>query len=88
MKYFKHVLVLVALLVFLSANIFAQEEEMTSDEWEAEIARLTQEKADLTKEIEALQAEVNAMNEKKNSLQPFDLLGLTGIVFFRNFFMP
>lgn len=74
MKYYKHALALLALLIFFSTSIIAQEEEeeMTSEEWEAEIARLTQEKADLTTEIEALQAEVNALTEKKNSLQSFE----------------
>jgi uncharacterized protein YoxC len=72
MKYYKHVLALLALLVFFSTSIIAQEEEISTDEWEAEIARLTQEKADLTKELEGLQAEVNAMTEKKNSLQAFE----------------
>ena len=72
MKYYKQALALLALLVFFSTSILAQEEEMTSEEWEAEIARLTQEKADLTAELEGLQAEVNAMTEKKNSLQSFE----------------
>lgn len=72
MKYYKQVLALLALLVFFSTSVLAQEEEITTEEWEAEIARLSTEKADLTKELEALQAEVNALVEKKNSLQPFD----------------
>jgi len=72
MKYYKQVLALLALIVFFSTSIIAQEEEITTDEWEAEIARLTQEKADLTKEIEGLQTEVNALSEKKNSLQTFE----------------
>ena len=71
MKYYKQTLALLALLVLLSTSVLAQE-ELSTDEWEAEIARLTQEKADLTKEIESLQAEVNALSEKKNSLQTFE----------------
>ena len=72
MKYYKQALALLALLVFFSTSVLAQEEEITTEEWEAEIARLTQEKADLTKELEGLQAEVNALSEKKNSLQAFE----------------
>ena len=72
MKYYKQALALLALLVFFSTSVIAQEEEITTEEWEAEIARLTQEKADLTKEIEGLQADVNALSEKKNSLQAFE----------------
>ena len=72
MKYYKQTLALLALLVFFSTSVLDQEEEMTSEEWEAEIARLTTEKADLTRELEGLQADVNALTEKKNSLQPFE----------------
>jgi nucleoid-associated protein YgaU len=71
MKYYKQALALLALLVFFSTSVIAQE-EITTDEWEAEIARLTEEKASLTQQIEGLQAEVNALAEKKNSLQAFE----------------
>lgn len=72
MNYYKQVLALLAVLIFFSTSVIAQEEEISTDEWEAEIARLTQEKADLTAEIEGLQSEVNALSEKKNSLQSFE----------------
>lgn len=72
MKYYKQTLALLALLVFFSTSVLAQDEEITTDEWEAEIARLVQEKADLTTEIEGLQADVNALSEKKSSLQAFE----------------
>jgi len=72
MNYYKQVLALLALLVFFSTSVLAQEEEISTDEWEAEMARLTEEKAGLTSEIEGLQAEVNALSEKKNSLQKFE----------------
>lgn len=71
MKYYKQVLALLALLVFFSTSVIAQE-EISTEEWEAEIARLSSEKADLTAELESLQSEVNAMGEKKNSLQAFE----------------
>jgi nucleoid-associated protein YgaU len=71
MKYYKQALALLALLVFFSTSVIAQE-EISTDEWEAEIARLTEEKASLTQQIEGLQAEVNALAEKKNSLQAFE----------------
>lgn len=71
MKYYKQVLALLALLVFFSTSVIAQE-EISTDEWEAEIARLSSEKADLTTELEGLQAEVNALGEKKNSLQAYE----------------
>lgn len=71
MKYYKQVLALLALLVFFSTSVIAQE-EISTDEWEAEIARLSSEKANLTTELEGLQAEVNALGEKKNSLQAYE----------------
>ncbi len=71
MKYYKQVLALLALLVFFSTSVIAQE-EISTEEWEAEIARLSSEKADLTAELESLQAEVNALGEKKNSLQAYE----------------
>ncbi|MCW8848605.1 MAG: LysM peptidoglycan-binding domain-containing protein [Melioribacteraceae bacterium] len=71
MKYYKQALALLALLVFFSTSVIAQE-EISTDEWEAEIARLTEEKASLTQQIEGLQSEVNALAEKKNSLQAFE----------------
>lgn len=71
MKYYKQVFALFALLVFFSTSVIAQE-EISTEEWEAEMARLSSEKADLTAELESLQSEVNAMGEKKNSLQAFE----------------
>ena len=71
MKYYKQALALLALLVFFSTSVIAQE-EISTDEWEAEIARLTEEKANLTQEVEGLQADVNALAEKKNSLQAYE----------------
>jgi len=71
MNYYKQVLALLALLVFFSTSVLAQE-EISTEEWEAEIARLSTEKADLTAQLESLQAEVNALSEKKNSLQAFE----------------
>ncbi|MCP5064561.1 MAG: LysM peptidoglycan-binding domain-containing protein [Ignavibacteriae bacterium] len=71
MKNFKYLLSMFALLVFLSSSMFAQE-EMTTDEWEAEIAKLSQSKVELSKEIEGLQAEINALAQKKNSLQSYE----------------
>ncbi len=71
MTQIKSLLALLALLVFLSTSVFAQE-EMTSEEWEAEIARLTQEKSDLSAELESLQSSVNSLKDKKNSLQSYE----------------
>lgn len=58
-----------SVLFLLSFTAIAQE-EMTSDEWEAEMARLKDQKASLTNEVNALQTEVN--NLKATNLQSYD----------------
>ncbi|MBL1212093.1 MAG: LysM peptidoglycan-binding domain-containing protein [Ignavibacteriae bacterium] len=70
MKLFKYVLGLIVVSLFLSANAFAQE-EMTSEEWENEIARLTQKKSDLTQDLQDLQNEVNNLKSTKAGLQSY-----------------
>ncbi|PID57927.1 MAG: peptidoglycan-binding protein LysM [Ignavibacteriae bacterium] len=73
MKFYKQILVLLALLVFMSTSIIAQEEEeMDTDEWEAEIARLTDQKANLTETLNKLKSDIDVLNEKKNSLPSVD----------------
>ena len=54
MKLFKYLLGLIVVSLFLSSNVFAQE-EMEYEEWENEIARLTQKKIDLTQDLQDLQ---------------------------------
>jgi nucleoid-associated protein YgaU len=71
MKLFKYVLGLIVVSMFLSANAFAQE-EMTSEEWENEIARLTQKKSDLTQDLQGLQNEVNNLKSTKAGLQSYE----------------
>ena len=62
MKTLKLMSLLLAALL-LTANLFAQE-EMTYEEWQNEINRLTQQKAELTKELNALQSDVNSLKAK------------------------
>ncbi len=69
MKALKYLSAIFALLVFLSAATFAQEKEMTSDEWEAEMAQFTAKKAELTKQIVELKKEVATLKAKLAGLQ-------------------
>ncbi len=71
MKLFKYVLGLIVVSMFLSTSAFAQE-EMTSEEWENEIARLTTKKSDLTKDLSDLQNEVNNLKATKAGLQSYE----------------
>ncbi len=69
MEFKKYLISFVSILFLLSVSVFAQE-EMTSDEWEAEMTRLKDKKESLTKEVSALQNEVN--NLKSTSLQSYE----------------
>ncbi len=71
MKLFKSFMAF-ALVVVLTGAVFAQQKEMTKEEWQAEINRLTQKKADLTAELNALQAEVNNLKNTKAGLQTYE----------------
>jgi len=70
MKLTKYLIVVLSLLLVFSVNLFAQEEEMTSDEWEAEIARLNSEKASLQQEIQTLQSDIN--NLKSTTMKSYE----------------
>ncbi len=65
MKFSRNLIGVFALLLFFSVAVFAQEKEMTKDEWQAEMNRLQTEKASLTKEISSLQSDVNNLKSKK-----------------------
>lgn len=60
----------ISALFLLSLTSFAQDEKMSKDEWEAEMARLKDKKASLMKEISALQNEVN--NLKSMALESYE----------------
>lgn len=65
----KYLISFFAILFLLSVTVIAQE-EMTTDEWEAEMTRLKDKKESLTKEIIVLQNEVN--NLKATKLQSYE----------------
>jgi nucleoid-associated protein YgaU len=66
----KYLISFVSILFLLSITVFAQDEEMTKEEWEAEMTRLKDKKESLTKEISALQNEVN--NLKTTQVQSYE----------------
>jgi len=65
----KYLISFFSILFLLSVTVIAQE-EMTSDEWKAEMTRLKDKKESLTKEVTALQNEVN--NLKATNLQSYE----------------
>lgn len=60
----------ISALFLLSLTSFAQDDKMSKDEWEAEMARLKDKKASLMNEISALQNEVN--NLKSMALESYE----------------
>ncbi len=71
MKVCKYFLAITA-VILLSANIFAQEQELTKEEWQNEINRLTERKAALTTELNALKKEVTDLKSTSQQLQTYD----------------
>jgi uncharacterized protein YdcH (DUF465 family) len=69
MEFKKYLISLISIVFLLSISVFAQE-EMTTEEWEAEMTRLKDKKESLTKEISALQNEVN--NLKATKVQSYE----------------
>lgn len=71
MKIQKYLAGLFALLLLANVNLFAQE-EMTSEEWQNEINRLTERKAELTSELTALQNDVNDLRSTLEGMQAYE----------------
>ncbi len=69
MKLSKYLVYFLSLVFLLSLNSFAQEEEMTEEEWEAEMTRLNGKKQALTSEMETLNADMENLNATKSGLQ-------------------
>lgn len=63
-------LVLGAFFFVFAANIFAQ--EMTKEEWQNEINRLTERKVSLTTELNSLKAEVANLKKMRDGLKTYD----------------
>jgi len=69
MKLAKFLVAVVSLSFLLSLSSFAQETEMTVEEWEAEMTRLTGKKQALMSEIETLKKDMENLNTVKAGLQ-------------------
>ncbi|MCU0332299.1 MAG: LysM peptidoglycan-binding domain-containing protein [Ignavibacteriaceae bacterium] len=69
MKLAKFLVAVVSLSFLLSLSSFAQEKEMTKEEWEAEMTRLTGKKQALMSEIETLKKDMENLNTVKAGLQ-------------------
>ncbi len=72
MKISKYLLTVLSLLLLFTVSIVAQEEEMTSDEWEAEMARLRSQKDALTQQINDLQNDISKLKDQLQGLQSYE----------------
>jgi hypothetical protein len=70
MNFTKFLISVLSLVFLFSFNIIAQEEEMTSEEWEAEMSRLRDRRESLQQEINTLRTDVE--NLKNTQLQNYD----------------
>lgn len=59
-------------VMLLSVNLFAQDKEMTKEEWQNEINRLTERKIALTSELNALKTEVAELKKMNAGLKAYD----------------
>lgn len=72
MKVYKFLSVL-GLVLLLSVNAFAQRtEDMTKEEWQNEMNRLSQVKADLTTELNKLKSDIAQLKATKDKMQTYD----------------
>lgn len=65
MKLNKSVLGIFALLILFSANILAQDTELTEDQWQAQITSLRAQKKSLASEIASLKTDINNLKNTK-----------------------
>ncbi len=72
MKLTKYILSLLSLVLLLSVVSFAQEREMTEEEWQAEMTRLGEKKTSFLNEIDALKSDIDNLNAQKSGIQPYD----------------
>lgn len=59
-------------VMLLSVNLFAQKEEMTKEEWQNEINRLTEKRISLSSELNTLKAEIANLKKMNASLKTYD----------------
>ena len=69
MKLQKYFAGLIAILLLVNISLFAQDEEMTKEEWQSEINRLTETKASLTQSLTMLQNDINQLRATLDGMQ-------------------
>ncbi len=72
MKLSKYLIGVFSLLILFSVATFAQEKEMTKDEWQSEMTRLQTQKESLTKEDSSLTADIASLKSKEAGMETYD----------------
>ena len=72
MKLNKYFAGIFTLLLFFAVSVGAQQKEMTEEEWQSEMNRLTQKKSDLTSELNSLQNDINTLKTKFAGMQTYE----------------
>ena len=72
MKISKYLLTVLSLLLLFTVSIVAQQEEMTSDEWEAEMARLRSQKDALTQQIADEQKAISDLKDQLAQMKSYE----------------
>ena len=72
MKISKYLLTVLSLLLLFTVSLVAQEEEMTKDEWEAEMARLRSQKDALNQQITDLQNDISKLKDQLQGMQTYE----------------
>ena len=73
MKSYKLIATILSLMILLSVGVFAQEEkEITEEEFQTEMNRLTQDRVESTKDINELKSQIDALKAKQASLESID----------------
>jgi uncharacterized protein YdcH (DUF465 family) len=70
MKFTKSILTIISLVLLFSFNIIAQDEKMSREEWDAEMARLRDRRESLQNEVNTLQNDLN--NLRTTEMQNLD----------------
>lgn len=71
MKSYKLFAAILSLMLLFSVNVIAQEDEMTTEEWQSEMNRLTEKKAALVKSVDALNSGIAELKTKQAGLQAY-----------------
>jgi len=71
MKSYKLFAAIFSLMLLFSVNVMAQDDEMTSEEWQTEMNRLTEKKAALVKSVDALNSSIAELKTKQAGHQDY-----------------